>query len=316
MKNYLVILVLLPHLVFAQKIDNMVSYRENGTASLFRFSYDNDYFTATDKNYSQGINMVLASNRLKVNPMNFLLLKPKLNNLVYGLAVEHLVFTPQNIGAAAIQKGDRPYAASIVINSFLVATDTIKESRISSALSLGFIGTTAFGKSMQVSIHESTGNIIPLGWHNQINNDFVVNYEVGYEKKLINFQNMMRLASVSKLNIGTLFTNASIGFNAVVGKINNPFSNTRSNNFQLYFYTLPMVTLVGFDATLQGGFFNKESVYEIPKDHINRVVGQLNFGLILQTKKWYLEYTRTKITREFVTNKSAAWGGIKIGRKF
>ena len=313
----LLILLALPNFLFAQKIDNMASFRDIKSHSYFRFNYDNDYFTSTDQNYTQGYNFELVSSRLKNNPVNYFLFKPKVSEIKYGLSVEHIGFTPDTIKSANIQFGDRPFAAAIMLKSFAIATDTIQKSRLTSSLNIGLIGPGAFGKEMQVAIHQATNNPIPLGWRHQIKNDIVLNYEISYEKQLWRFRNIFSLQSNSTIRIGTLFTNASVGLNAVFGIINSPFAPIKNKNkFQLYLYSQPIVNVIGYDATLQGGLFNDQSPYTIPSHDIERFTAQNNYGVILQTRSLYFEYARTIITREFASRKDAKWGGIKIGFKF
>ena len=81
-------------------------------------------------------------------------------------------------------------------------------------------------------------------------------------------------------------------------------------------YSQPIVNVIGYDATLQGGLFNDQSPYTIPSHDIERFTAQNNYGVILQTRSLYFEYARTIITREFAARKDAKSGGIKIGFKF
>ena len=313
----LIILLVFPTFLIAQKIDNMTSFRDIKSNHYFRYNYDNDFFASSDENYTQGYNFELVTPFLKKNPTNYLFFKPKNNEYKYGLSLEHIGFTPFNIKSEEIQVGDRPFAASIMLKSFAIATDTISKSRFISSLTVGLIGPGAFGKEMQVAIHKATGNTIPQGWINQIKNDVVLNYEVSYEKKIAGYKNLFSLQTNSSLRLGTLFTNASVGFNATLGIINAPFTSfTTKNKFQLYLYSQPIVTVVGYDATLQGGLFNTKSTYTIPNNSIERFTAQNNYGVVLQTKTMYFEYSRTSITREFNTGKAAKYGGIKVGFKF
>ena len=87
------------------------------------------------------------------------------------------------------------------------------------------------------------------------------------------------------------------------------------NKFQLYAYTQPLVNVIGYDATLQGGLFNHKSVYTLNDSEIERFTLQNNFGLVLQYHALYLEYSRTILTREFSYGSSFKWGGIRIGFK-
>lgn len=320
MKNILILLLVLlvvPQVAMAQKIDNMASFRDIKSNSYFRFNYDNDYFGSTDKNYTQGYNFELVSSRLKHNPVNYLFLKPKNSELKFGLSLEHIGYTPDNIKSDEIQYDDRPFAAAIMLKSFVIATDTLAKSRLISSFNAGLMGPGAFGKEMQVAIHEATGNTIPGGWENQIKNDIVLNYEVSYEKQLWRYRNLFSLQPNTTVRVGTLFTNASVGVNAVFGIINSPFTSVKNKNkFQLYAYSQPLVNVIGYDATFQGGVFNDKSPYTISSNNIERFTAQNNFGIVLQTRTLYFEYARTMITREFSYGNSAKWGGIKIGFKF
>ena len=198
-----------------------------------------------------------------------------------------------------------------------MAADTLHNSRLVSVLNIGLIGPGAFGKEMQVAIHLATGNTIPEGWQNQIKNDVVLNYEVGYEKQLVRYGNLFSLQTNSTLHIGTLFTNASVGVNATFGLINSPFKILKAKKrFAFYGYAQPLLNVIGYDATLQGGLFNHKSPYTIADSDVERFTAQVNYGLVLQTRTLYFEYSRVTITREFSTGANSKWGGIKMGFRF
>lgn len=311
----LLLVIILPNFIVAQKIDNLVAFRAIKSDSYFRFNYENDYFTSTDENYTQGYNLELVLPIFKKNPINNLFYKPKNSLVKYGLALEHIGFTPDNYELTAIQYNDRPFASAIMLKSFIIANNIVQKSSFTSSFSIGIIGPGAFGKEMQVGIHEATGNAIPQGWRNQIKNDAVINYEIGYEKQLVRLKDIFSLQTTTSVKVGSLHTNASLGLNATLGIINNAF-NTSKDKFNFYFYAQPVVSVVGYDATLQGGLFNKKSPYVIADKEINRLTAQYNYGFILKTKTLYFEYSRSSLTREFKSGNAAKWGGIKIGFTF
>lgn len=319
MKHILILVIislLIPWSIFAQKVDNFSSYNTISDSSYFRFHYDNDYFTSSDENYTQGYSFEIVLDALRKNPLNFLLLNNMDASEQYGLSIDHIGYTPFNIGSPDIQLADRPFASAILLKSFKINTNTKQKSRFISALRLGIIGPAAFGKEMQVGIHKATGNTIPLGWKNQIKNDAILNYEIIYQKQIFEISSYFSLQYEASANLGTLNTNASASVVAMAGLFDNPFSNSQKHAFQIYIFSKPQVNFVGYDATLQGGLFNKKSPYTISSSNIERVVGQHNFGIVLQTKTLYFEYTTTDITKEFATGKAASWGGIKVGFTF
>ncbi|SDB56513.1 hypothetical protein SAMN03097699_2171 [Flavobacteriaceae bacterium MAR_2010_188] len=313
--RFLYSLLFLPTLLTAQKIDNTVSFRDIPHDRYFRFNYENDYFAATDENYTQGYNLELVLPKLKKNPINYLMLKPEADLYKYGISVEHIGYTPNDYVSSDIQFGDRPFASAIMLKSFVIATNSIKKSRLSQSFSLGLIGPAAFGKEMQVSIHKATGNKIPYGWKNQIKNDIVINYRIDYEKLIFNFRDVFEVRPNATLQIGTLFTNASIGGVVSMGWLNQNLLKNKKD-FQLYLFSQPLVSVVGYDASLQGGFFNDRSPYTISSKNLERFTAQFNYGLVLKTTTLFLEYSRTAISREFKSGNSAKWGGIKIGLAF
>lgn len=301
----------------SQKIDHLTSFRSIKSDTYFRFNYENDFFAATDKNYTQGYNFELATPFFKQNPINYLIIKPKNSGVTYGIALEHIGFTPSDFVSPEIQFGDRPFAAAIMLKSFSIATDTLHKKRIAQSFSLGLIGPGAFGKEMQVEIHRATGNKTPGGWDNQIKNDVVLNYRLDYEKPVYRYTNFFAVNAQATVQLGTLFTNASFGLNTTIGLINLPFSSTKDRNgFQFYAYAQPILTAVGYDATLQGGLINRESPYTFKSSAIERFTGQFNYGLILKTRTLYFEYARTNLTREFDSGTSSKGGGFKIGFTF
>jgi len=304
-------------LLSAQKINHLASFRNIEGERYFRFNYDNDFFTATDENYTQGYNFELVAPALRKNPLNFILIKANQQNTRYGVALEHIGFTPNEYDLPEIQFGDRPFAAAIMLRSFAISKNTVKQIRFHSALSLGLIGPGAFGKEMQTEIHEITGNKTPLGWRNQIQNDVVLNYNFGIEKQLLNLNDIIGFQIQSNLEIGTLFTNISVGSNIIIGKFQNLFtSKAQHSTFQIYVYAKPSVSLIGYDATLQGGLINRDNAYTISAGDVERLTFQYDFGLVLQTKTLYFEYTRSRISPEFQSGPSAKWGGFRVGFTF
>jgi len=308
------VLICVIHKGQAQKIDNLASFRDINSKHYFRFSYDNDFFNQTDKNYTQGYNFELVNPIFSKNPLNFLFIKPKGYDLKHGLCIEHIGFTPSSIGSPVIQYNDRPFAAAIMFKSFLVATSHEKQLRISSSLNTGFIGPLAFGDEMQTAIHKANNGVEPRGWRHQIANDAVVNYELGIEKQLLQIDNYFALRANTNFRLGTLFTNASAGVNVSLGLINHPFNPAQKNHkLNAYVYAQPNIYAIGYDATMQGGLFNQSSVYTISATDIVLYPTAFNWGIVISYAGIYLEYAKAELTKEFAQGAPAGWGGLKLG---
>ncbi len=316
---FAVLWCLLPILGMAQRIDNTASFRQIDQAQYARLHYDNDYFTASDLYYTQGYNFEFVHPALRKNPLTALLITTNRNTAKYGLAFEHFGFTPTTIQSDAILVGDRPFAGAILLKTFSMSADTVRRIRVSSVLSTGMVGPVAFGGEMQTAIHRAINGITPQGWQHQIRNDVIVNYALTVEKQLYAYRNALSVSANGQVQAGTFVNRAQAGFVVMAGRFNSPFGNSPGiarSGLQLYGYAQPLVSVVGYDATLQGGLFNRDSPYTIPANQVKRATFQANFGAVLKYRNLYLEYYQSLLTREFETGRPHRWGGIRIGVSF
>jgi len=313
--KYLLALLLLPAGAWSQAIDNNLSYRNIDNANYFRLNYENDFFTATDKYYTQGLYFEAVAPGLKYNPLVHLLIHPHADTIRYGLSLEHNAYTPTSIRHNEILYGDRPFCADLFLNSYLIATSAARKDRFSVSLSTGVIGPWAFGKEMQVGIHKALDNIAPLGWQNQIANDVVLNYQVDYEKSIVSYRNNFLISATGSARAGTLSDKAGAGFTLMAGSFNSPFqTGTAGKKLRFYVYNHAQVDVIGYDATMQGGLFSQGSdPYVIPAGDISRIVFTDRYGVCLTYKWLYLEYYQTYITEEYVRGLEHRTGGIQIG---
>lgn len=306
--------VCLPIMLSAQKAEYGLTFRDMSGTNYVRFHYDNDYFVTQDQNYTQGFNFVRVAPFFKDSPINHLFPNPRDKATKFGVSLEHLMYTPENIGIPDIQPEARPFSASLIFNSFMIATDTIKHARVTSNLSLGIIGPKAFGEEMQVSFHKLTNNLVPAGWENQIQNDLILNYDIQYEKQLFRYNDLFSLQGTGAARLGTLFTDVSGGINSSFGIINAPFLDaSKEKKFQIYLYGEARVNASIYDATLQGGLSNRRNVHTLSSGQIQPFTAEFNYGAVMQTKHIYAEFTRSQMTRQIEKGTPLKWGGIRVG---
>jgi lipid A 3-O-deacylase len=319
-KTCLVLAVALIHFgnAGAQAMDNSLSFRNISGNKYFRINYENDFFAASDRDYTQGILIEKVHPDLSRIPLMKILWHPQNSEIKYGLAIEHNAYTPNNIGQYDIQYGDRPYAGVLMLKSFLIADNFQRKQRISVSFNTGIIGKAAGGEQMQRTIHHWINYMQPEGWHNQIQNDLVLNYQVNGEKEIYKYKNNFLISAYGSVRLGTLSDKASAGFTASLGNFNSPFSipPILKKPFQWYMYFHLTGNAVAFDATLQGGLFNHSSVYTIDAADVNCFTLQDKFGLVLVFRSLYLEYYRTGMTEEFKTSIYHRTGGLQIGFGF
>jgi lipid A 3-O-deacylase len=298
----------------AQLIDNSSTFRNINRSSYFRFHYDNDFFTKSDEYYTQGITFDYVHPSIKKFFLTKLLWKPFTTAAQYGISFNLFGYTPTSIESDSILYGDRPFDANISFKTFLVQADEVHKQQISTAFSIGIMGKAALGYDIQYNIHKWLDNPLPHGWEHEIKNDIILNYQVNYEKHLLGAGNNFLLNTTAEARIGTLNNKLSGGFNFMAGRFNKRFMPViKKAKAEYYFYGQSRVNLIGYDASMQGGLFNRKSPYTIAAADINRVTFQADAGIIVNFKKLYLSYTQSFLTKEFRTGKYHRWGGFSVG---
>jgi lipid A 3-O-deacylase len=283
----------------------------------FKFNYDNDFFSATDRYYTQGIYLELIMPFIKKSPLSKLLIpinKTALN--YYGIKAEQDVFTPRSIRHNSIFYGERPYAGVFFISHFLVSINTEKKQKLSTGIDLGIIGPAAKGEEEQKGIHKALQNIQPLGWQYQIASDYVLNYNLKFEKGLVAKKHLEFIGYINS-RTGTLYDDYGIGAFLRTGWMSSYFKNlgvnsySKDNNskkFQCYFFAKAELKAVAYNATMQGGMFNKNSVYTISSKDIKRAVATAIVGIVISYKRVSIEYTKVYISSEFRYGLAHGWG--------
>ncbi len=304
--------------VSAQAIDNFSSARNINNDNYFRLHYENDYFTATDLYYTQGIQFEFVHPALNKFPLMHLLIQGQSTSLKNGIALEINGYTPSSIRSNEILYNDHPYAGVLFIKTFKITVDSVNQTRISSGLVTGVIGPSAGGDEIQTSIHRWTGNFLPLGWQHQIKNDLVLNYEFVFEKELLSIERYFLVNGMGSAKVGTLGDKIGAGVILMAGYFNSPFviSGTKIKKISAHIYSQPSINLVGYDATLQGGVFNNNSPYTISANEIERITFQNHAGIVVNINKLYLEYFQSYTSKEFKQGISHLSGGIRIGVSF
>jgi len=298
----------------AQAIDNALSYKNINSDKYFRINYENDFFSGTDIYYTQGIHLELVAPWIKDFPLSKILIHPKYSYIRYGLGLEHDGYTPTNYSKPFILYGDRPFAACLFLKTFLIAIDPDKKQRFSTAVSTGVIGQAAGGMEMQTAIHRWLHDMTPHGWPNQIHNDAILNYQVDYEKQLLSYGHLFSLDADGMARAGTLSDKVNTGITMMMGYFDSPFKSNvaEKNNFRIYAYEHAGVNLVGYDATLQGGLFDRTSPYTISANNIERVTYENRFGFVVVYHRFYLEYFQSLLSNEFTTGNYHVWGGVQV----
>jgi lipid A 3-O-deacylase len=276
-----------------------------------KINFDNDIFDNTDRYYTNGIRFDFISPVLRQSPLSYLMVPYWGKGMnYYGVSICQNMYTPYTTKVGGIHEGDRPYAAYLFIGGFKISNDRGRKFRQTTEIDLGVIGPSSYGDFVQKSFHNSVPtNNEPLGWENQVQNDLVLNYNLAFEKGIVSMRSLdLNIKATSAL--GTLYTNISGGFQFRAGIMNPYFASygySRAmvnkvkgySKFQAFGFVTSNVKLVGYDATLEGGMFNKTSVYTLSSSNLFPLVYQGTLGFTLSYAGIRLDVEQYLLSPEF-----------------
>jgi lipid A 3-O-deacylase len=283
--------------------------------SYFTTTFDNDIFDYTDYYYTNGAGFEFYHPVISALP--FARLLPGINFGInyYGITLVQNIYTPLKLNKPDILYGDRPFAAYLVLGHHRISLSPESKRRLHSEFTIGVIGPGSLGNFSQAMIHSEE----PTGWKYQVKNDIVVNYSIRFDQGLYSGKGI-EIAALAGGQAGTLYDNLYAGFFMQVGRANDRYNSIFQTSDQQkpyrkrvrYYFSLDISNkLILYDATLQGGMFNRESVYTIEPGNINRYVfiGIAGFGLGLGS--YSLEAEQVFLSPEFEGGRRHMWFRIK-----
>lgn len=288
--------------------------------NYIRFNYDNDFFSATDRYYTQGIQLSFIHPIVRYSPFSRTLIRLKNAVNYFGIHAQQDCFTPKSIRIDTIMFGERPYAGTALVSHSLNSLNKKKKLLLQTQLDVGGIGKCARCEDEQKAIHKALDNIAPLSWEYQLANDFIINYRAKLEKGIIYKRNFELMANTN-FRLGTLYTDLGTGLNARIGFFDPYFNNLglskdpASRKFKIYGVIKTNAKLVAYNATLQGGIFSKD-IYVIDADNVERFVFSGTAEIVLAFKRFSITYSRTYITQEYHTGVDHSWGGLYFTAAF
>lgn len=290
MKNFNVILMALSSLLYAQMSSAQATF-PNSRDKLLSISVDNDYFNyrgkGTDRYYTSGTFLSYQYERPNNNKSDpFVKSLPQPVRRFNVIALSQMLNTPHDIRETGILLNDYPYAGVLFLS--MGNLQLSEKSSTGHNISIGFIGPNALGDQTQTSVHRLIRYTLPQGWNHQINNEWLLQFNMKHRRLLFEERNFFKVWGYDELNAGTIFNNVVAGINLQLGWVNNgfgtPLSQGKKSSF--FIFTNLQATAVLYNGMLQGGIrkqidpdYHRQSSYIIRASELNRVVAKLNFGL-------------------------------------
>ena len=140
---------------------------------------ENDVFGGgTDRNYSSGLRLERMSAADDVHPglewvaQRLPWLDLDRTELRQGVALSHVIFTPEDKTLTVPDPSDRPYAAWLHGSATVIASDETTQDTLQ--INLGVVGPSAGGEFVQNNWHKVIGVAEANGWPNQLRDELGV----------------------------------------------------------------------------------------------------------------------------------------------
>lgn len=295
---------------------------------IFSIRFDNDFWDYTDYYYTNGAALGYIHPAFSSSPISRLLISNKKSGYdYYGVQIVQHMYTGLRPKVDSIVHGDRPWSAYSTFGQFLISYDLMHKIRHYSEFNMGLIGPESGGGFIQNLVHVTLpNNSPPQGWNNQIALDILLDYQYNIQKYFFSAENFESYISASA-QVGTLRNNIAWGFGVRYGvfipfyqdksiyrrkRVDAPFIKKLRYNLVFSIDT----RLIGYDATLQGGVFNKSSIYTLSSGEINRFVVEAYGGFELSYGLVELQFLQYWKSREFNTGQDHKYVSVRLNFAF
>jgi len=311
---------------------------KNPNFDTFTLYWENDIFSGTDRDYTNGLKLSWSTPFLKNHEQS------KLPNWSYSLlemipfaydpgsdqafsiSIGQNIFTPEDTSRSDLIPEDRPYAGQMYI-SFGVQNHCGNHKH-SWELALGLIGPDSHADDLQKWLHEQTGSDPANGWHNQLANEPTL--DITFETKWRLFRaRVSNLTSFDLFNhiggrLGNVAIYANTGLEARYGinldndfgicpirggcEIHSAFRNSHKPRNNIYLYAAADGRAVARDIFLDGNTFTDSH-----RVHKESLVGDLAVGFGFRIGRFTSTYSYIFRTRQFKEqNNSPDFGSITL----
>lgn len=298
-----------------------------GSDGAVTLTVENDVFTQSDNNYTNGIGVAWVSDAVHASDDDFVGRWTRLwsflpfvadegytNYAAWSLAQE--INTPDDIDDPDPSPDDQPYSGILYLDSTLYARNP--DWTHAWQLKLGVVGPASKAGDVQRDFHRLIGADKPRGWDTQLPNEPVVNlsYTVAHLAAAghVGQSAQWRMVPVATAGIGNYFTGAGVGVYGEVGwNLVDALGVTALRSGLNTASTIGVEPLDRWSVSFFGGVGAYGIAHFLPLDGTlfrdsrsvdsKPLIGMGSFGLCLRRDRFTLSYARTVFTKTFKTER-------------
>jgi lipid A 3-O-deacylase len=194
------------------------------------FTFENDTFTGTDNNYTNGLGLTWTTGELTSDGagfaskwLRFWSFAPFVGDDDYRMyaswSLNHEVHTATDISLADPPEYDQPYSGVLYIDSLLHA----RNDRWGHTWTLraGIVGPSSHAEQIQQELHELIGSRLPQGWDTQLPDEPVLNLDYTamylWREGDVGDLASWRLVPMGGLSFGNYFAGVNLGVYGEIG---------------------------------------------------------------------------------------------------
>lgn len=308
-----------------------VEPEKTGTLS---FVLENDMFQGSDGHYTNGVRVVwvpgpdASTQEWAIKLARLVPWFPEQGEVRHGYAFGQSMFVPSDITIADPPPGERPYAGWLYGTVGLGVESGKQLDQF--GITLGVVGPASLAEQSQKFVHKVVGSDKPQGWDTQLRNEpgVILTYQRSWREFATTtfLGNQLDFTPHAGAALGNVFTYANAGVTLRYGKRlpsdygppriqpGLPGSTTFApvSDFGWYLFAGVEGRAIAHNIFLDGNTFrDSRSVDKKP------LVGDLQFGLVLDWSDIRFSYTHILRTREFRTQEEFdGFGALSVSIKF
>ncbi len=183
-------------------------------------------FNRSDKYFTNGLHIQYGDEFLNNKVSRALLFHPlKESKSHFVLSFGQDIYTPLNVYLYSVDSSDVPYSGSLYFTYSRQSNNHKKGIKLQTKLFFGIQGPASGAADVQLKFHEISNDPTPKGWHNQIGNGLVLDYEVNYQRLLPITSTHMEFTTNALAHVGTFQNFVEVGVGMKVGVFNYSFSS-------------------------------------------------------------------------------------------
>ena len=322
-KHILLIVIFFFHvqLTFGQRTETAVNFDDQ--TNHLTLEVENDFFFDTDQYYTAGEAFSYTHSRLKKTPAQLLMRKKDVNSISFsGFGIEHRMFTPYSIVFPDSISNDRPYSSYLMITNFSVLIKPMQHLKMSTEIGIGVLGPAAKGEQIQSAIHQLIDSARPIGWGNQLNNSFIIDYQFRIEKGFFTPWIANHFIPVGEVRVGTLQNKLALGLMIKFGnsiKYLSGFNDVLNNSKKLIWDWVFEAKFkeVFYDATLQGGLMNGDELDKtLNTKNVQSTQYHFRTGVNIYYSGIFIRFMMNYNSTDFASGVSHKYVSINLGFAF